>query len=224
LKEHVPFSKPTRTEPLFVCLACSYRAKIALGSAPTSDNKDLWATDTPLTRYQEEVLGLLEEETIIVDEYVTVTIGQEVFHTATLNEASGKFTSKMGSSHLKANFVVECQTHAADTSKEETLMSRYGLLTDILQLHGSKKTVLLNVRWYKHDATKKHPVTQNVHVLLDAPFENTMACMIEPCMIENMVVFFDLPPRPLDEPPMMRPTAAVLDRRFSGSICMDVPE
>ena len=36
-----------------------------------------------------------------------------------------------------------------------------------------------NVRWYKHDSTKKHPVTQNVHVLLDAPFENTMACMID---------------------------------------------
>jgi hypothetical protein len=223
LKEHVSIPKPTRTETLFVCLACCYSASIALGGFPTLDNKYMWATDNTLTVEQEKVLALLQEETFIVDEYLTVTIGREHFHTATLNEASGKFTSTMGSSHLKAN-VVQCLIRAADTSKEETLMSQYSLLTDILQLDGSKKTILLNVRWYKHESAKKHPVTKNVHVFLDAPFEDTMECMIEPCMIETMVVFLDLPPRPLDEPPMLRPKAAVLDRRFSGSICMAVLE
>jgi hypothetical protein len=194
-----------------------------LGDRPTSNNKHLWATNNKLTGDQEEVLTLLEYDIIVVDYYPSVTIGREHFYKAKYDEATGVFTSTMGSSHLKANFLVQSQTRASDTNKEEMLQSRYGIVTEILQLHVPKKTVLLNVRWYKHDNPKEHPVTKNVHVFLDAPFENTLECMIAPDSIENMVVLFDLACRPLDDPPMLRPKAAILDRRFSGSICMPVP-
>ena len=188
------------------------------------ENKHLWATDNILTADQKEVLDLLLEERFTAATHDTVTIGREHFHIATPDKVTNILTSTMGSSHLKANFLVQCQTCATDSDKVDTLMSRYGLLTGILQLDVPKKTVLLNVSWYKQENAIEHKVTSNVHVFLDAPFENTLECMIAPGSIENMVVFLELPPRPNDDPPMMRHTAAVLDRRFSGSICMAVPE
>ena len=220
----MPTSIPSRAEPLRVGVVRCYSQKQALGNRPTLENKHLWATDNNLTADEEEVLGLLSEETFTVDTYKQVTIGREHFHIATRDKVTNAPTSTMGSSHLKANFLVQCQTCATDSDKVDTLMSRYGLLTGILQLDVPKKTVLLNVSWYKQENAIEHKVTSNVHVFLDAPFENTLECMIAPGSIENMVVFLELPPRPNDDPPMMRHTAAVLDRRFSGSICMAVPE
>jgi hypothetical protein len=197
---------------------------MALHDRPTLDNKHIWATDDKLTPDEEEVLLLLEEPTIIADEHVTVTIGREQFHKAGLNEASRKYVSTLGTSHLKANFEVDCQTRAGDQRPVKTLMSRYGILTDIVVLKGSEDTVLLNVLWFKQDAAKKHPLTGNVHLDLDKQFEDTMEGIIEASMIANMVVLLELPHRRMEGSDGRRDRAAVLDRDFSGDICMDLPQ
>jgi hypothetical protein len=212
------------SEPLGVCVVWCNSQKQALGNRPTMENKHLWATDNILTADQKEVLDLLLEERFTAATHDTVTIGREHFHIATPDKVTNILTSTMGSSHLKANFVTTCRTGAADPNPVDTLMSRYGLLKEILQLDVPKKTVLLNVLWYRQEHAEKNLVTGNVHVKLDHPFEVTLECMIEPGSIENMVVFFNLAPRLYDDPPVNYRVAAVLDRRFSGSICVPIPE
>jgi hypothetical protein len=223
-KERVSTWEPTRTRPLFVCRACWYSVLTALGDNPTMRNMELWATDKKLTEDEEDVLSLLAEPTLIADSHVAVTIGRETFHRAVLHEGTNKFISQMGTSHLKANFRVLCRSHAADTTPVLTLMSRYGVLTDILVLMGSEDTVLLNVKWFRSDAAKKNLATGNVHLLLDKPFEDTMECMIEASMIANMVVLLELAHRPMEGTDGKRDRAAVLDRDFSGEICMPLPQ
>ena len=104
-----------------------------MGEAPTIDNVDFWVLgNNGLDADQERVLALLEEDTIPVKSYASALIGRAGFHTADRDHTTGKYTSTMGTSHLKVDFEVKCQGSAADPVPQLALQSRYGILTDIL--------------------------------------------------------------------------------------------
>ena len=191
-------------------------ATVALGEAPSVDNVDCWLPgDARLDAEQERVLTLLQEDTIPVKSYASVFIGRACFHTAERDDTTGNYISTMGTSHLKVDFEIMLRGLTADPEPQLSLQSRYGILTDILEMQGDH-CVLLNVTWFKHEATFVHPLTKNVKVFKDYAFDPTSEPMVEACSITNQVVIVDLGPRPLDLE--YRPQFTVLDREFVGAI------
>ena len=217
--------KPNLKHVRYLLLGVSFRkacAEVALGEAPTPNNVALWVPmDKPLDIHQERVLDLLQAHSLPVKSYASAFIGREHFHTAHFDDITGKYSSPMGTSHLKVDFQVMLEISAANPVPQPAVHGRYGILTDILELQGDM-SVLLDVTWFKVEATFVDPLTKNVHVLTDYVFDPTSEPIVEACSITNQVVIVDLPLRPLDL--AYRTQLAVLDREFVGVITRPITQ